>query len=276
MKVFKKISKLIAVTLVQMLVVVQAFALDAQTIQNMVTVDASNNLQCPQHPDIIPYIENGYSTTQGDLNLEIQSTQTSATTKFHIAAGDINTVESLLTSADQSAGDPNAGVTGQNTEAQNILDEIAEKNHLSPNYGDAANILAPFVPYFNILLGLITTIVVLAMSILTALDLCYIAIPAMRNFMSDKAAEGNTAVAKKDGNGGVKLRFISDEAQYAVEQAANNQGSSPWGMYFKSRILSYIFLAVAMVILLTGNITIITDLIVKLVSGIMSVLQGLT
>ena len=259
-----------------MLVVVQAFALDAQTIQNMVTVDASNNLQCPQHPDIIPYIKNGYSTTQGDLNLEIQSTQTSATTKFHIAAADINTVESLLTSADQSAGDPNAGVTGQNTEAQNILDEIAEKNHLSPNYGDAANILAPFVPYFNILLGLITTIVVLAMSILTALDLCYIAIPAMRNFMSDKAAEGNTAVAKKDGNGGVKLRFISDEAQYAVEQAANNQGSSPWGMYFKSRILSYIFLAVAMVILLTGNITIITDLIVKLVSGIMSVLQGLT
>lgn len=276
MKVFKKISKLIAVTLVQMLVVVQAFALDAQTIQNMVTVDASNNLQCPQHPDIIPYIKNGYSTNQGDLNLEIQSTQTSATTKFHIAAGDINTVESLLTSADQSAGDPNAGVTGQNTEAQNILDEIAEKNHLSPNYGDAANILAPFVPYFNILLGLITTIVVLAMSILTALDLCYIAIPAMRNFMSDKAAEGNTAVVKKDGNGGVKLRFISDEAQYAVEQAANNQGSSPWGMYFKSRILSYIFLAVAMVILLTGNITIITDLIVKLVSGIMSVLQGLT
>lgn len=276
MKVFKKISKLIAVALVQMLVVVQAFALDAQTIQNMVTVDASNNLQCPQHPDIIPYIKNGYSTNQGDLNLEIQSTQTSATTKFHIAAGDINTVESLLTSADQSAGDPNAGVTGQNTEAQNILDEIAEKNHLSPNYGDAATILASFIPYFNILLGLITTIVVLAMSILTALDLCYIAIPAMRNFMSDKAAEGNTVVAKKDGNGGVKLRFISDEAQYAVEQAANNQGSSPWGMYFKSRILSYIFLAVAMVILLTGNITIITDLIVKLVSGIMSVLQGLT
>lgn len=275
MKMLKKLSKLVVAVAVQTLMIVQAFALDAQTIESIVTVNGNNQCTCPQHPDIVGYLKAGVQMEEGDLNLDIPSSQSSGTLKYHIQAADIAAVDTLLTQADQQVSD-GAAVAGTQTDAQNVLDEIANKNHLSPNYTDAANILAPFVPYFNILLGLITTIVVLAMSILTALDLCYIAIPAMRNFMSDKAAEGNAAVAKKDGNGGVKLRFISDEAQYAVEQAANNQGSSPWGTYFKSRILSYIFLAVAMVILLTGNITIITDLIVKLVSGIMGVLQGLT
>lgn len=275
MKMLKKLSKLVMAVAVQAMLIVQAFALDAQTIESIVTVDGTNQCSCPQHPDIVQYLHAGPQVDNGDLNVNIPSSQTSGTIKFHIKAADIATVDTLLTQADQQVS-TGGTVTGSQTDAQNVLDEIADKNHLSPNYTDAANILAPFVPYFNILLGLITTIVVLAMSILTALDLCYIAIPAMRNFMSDKAAEGNAAVAKKDGNGGVKLRFISDEAQYAVEQAANNQGTSPWGTYFKSRILSYIFLAVAMVILLTGNITIITDLIVKLVSGIMGVLQGLT
>lgn len=250
----------------------QVFALDAQQIEQIVTVDAQNQLVCPQHPQITQFLVKGQQTTSGDLNVRLTGPGGTQVT-YHIPQAQIKAAEVVLTQANQQQ---TADTDGDGkTDAQNVLGEIQDNVHLAPNYNDAANILSPFVPYFNILLGLITTIVVLQMSILTALDLCYIAIPTMRNFMSDKAAEGNQVVAKKDGNGGVKLRFISDEAQYAVEQATNNQGSSPWGTYFKSRILSYIFLAVAMVILLTGNITLITDLIVKLVSGLMSVIQGL-
>lgn len=271
MKVKSIVLRILAVAVIQTMLTMQVFALEAQQIESIVQVNQSNQLECPQHPELVQLLVKGSKKAAGDVECKIPSP--GGTITYYIPEASVNAAEVILTKADQSVSD-----TADNgkTDAQNVLSEIADANNLAPNYTDAASILQPAVPYINIGLGLVTTIVVLQMSILTALDLCYIAIPAMRNFMNDKAAEGNAVVQKKDGNGGVKLRFISDEAQFAVEQSANNQGSSPWGTYFKSRILSYIFLAVAMVILLTGNITIITDLAVKLVSGLMSVLQGLT
>lgn len=151
-------------------------------------------------------------------------------------------------------------------------------NKITPNYDRASEILSPFMPYVNALLGIVTTIVVTVMSLLTVLDLCYIAIPALRNFMND-----NESMQKTDSNGKKKLRFISDEAQYAVDSTVGHSGdsssksgnggyTSPWGVYFKTRIVSYIFLAVAITILLTDNVTIITNLALKLVGGLMNVL----
>lgn len=273
MKSKSTIAKLFIVVALQAMLQFQVFALEAQQIESIVTVDSQNQLVCPQHPQLTQFLVKGSQTSAGDLQVRLTGPGGTQVT-YHIPKDQIKAAEIVLTQADQQQSADTDG--DGKTDAQNVLGEISENVHLAPNYGDAANILQPFVPYINILLGLITTVVVLSMQILTALDLCYIAIPTMRNFMSTKAAEGNAVVGKKDGNGGVKLRFISDEAQYAVDQAANNQGRQPWGIYFKSRILSYIFLAVAMVILLTGNITLITDLIVKLVSGLMSVVQGLT
>ena len=98
----------------------------------------------------------------------------------------------------------------------------------------------------------------------------------------------NESMQKTDSNGKKKLRFVSDEAQYAVDSTVGRSGdsssksggnggyTSPWGAYFKTRIVSYIFLAVAITILLTGNITIITNLALKLVGGLMNVLQSLS
>lgn len=272
MKVTKIIARVVASVMLVQVLSMQVFALNAQQVESIVSLNEQNQLVCDQHPDILQYIHIGQATDPSQvLVLKIPTVTAGYERTCYINNSDISAVEQILTQADQSVVEGG----GQKTDAQNVLSEIADQNHLAPNYTDAAAVLAPVVPYINIVIGIITTVVVLAMQILTAFDLCYIAIPAFRNFMSDKAAEGNSAVAKKDGNGGIKLRFISDEAQYAVEQAANNQGSSPWGTYFKSRVLSYIFLAVAMVILLTGNVTLITDLVVKLVSGLMNVLQGL-
>ena len=178
-----------------------------------------------------------------------------------------------------SGSDDTAVKADQAATAQNQLDKIQEMNKITPNYDIASEILSPFMPYVNALLGIVTTIVVTVMSLLTALDLCYIAIPALRNFMND-----NEGMQKTDSNGKKKLRFVSDEAQYAVDSTVGRSGdsssksggnggyTSPWGAYFKTRIVSYIFLAVAITILLTGNITIITNLALKLVGGLMNVL----
>lgn len=272
MRIKQIVQKIAIIVALQMICSIQAFALDAQQVESIVTVNQSNQLECPQHPELVALLMKGNAQKDGDITCKIPGPGGAQLT-YYIPAESVKQAEIILTQANQQI---TSNTTGDKTSAENILNEISDKNNIAPNYTDAAAILQPAVPYVNIGLGLVTTAVVLAMQILTAFDLFYIQIPTVRNFMSDKAAEGNQIVGKKDGNGGVKLRFISDDAQFAVEQATNNPGTSPWGMYCKKRLVSYIFLAVAIVILLTGNITIITNLAIKLVSGLMSVLQGLT
>ena len=270
MKLTKIISRCLAISVVCMAMAVNAFALSAQQIEAIMEVDQTNNLVCAQHPELTSMLVKGQSQSAGDIECKIK--QPGGTITYYVPSANIKAVEVILTQSDQTISQDSAG---SKTDAQNILQEIQDKNAIAPNYNDAAIILQPFVPYINIGLGFVTTVVVLAMQVLTALDLCFVAIPTFRNFLSDKAAEGNSLAGKKDGNGGMKLRFIQDEAQYAVEQATNNPGMQPWGLYLKTRVVSYIFLAVAMVILLTGNVTLITDLAVKAVSGLMNVISGL-
>ena len=80
---------------------------------------------------------------------------------------------------------------------------------------------------------------------------------------------------KKDANGNATLRFVTDDAQYAVSQGTVESGKSPWGIYFRKRVMSYVLLAIVLFILLTGNISLITNIALNIVSGIMNVLSGL-
>lgn len=276
----KKLKTVISLMLAVMLAMIfsmQVFAVDnadvKAAVERQVTLDSDGNI--PQDSALKSYIHPGTITGgAGDLQLEIGGKP------FYIEQSDIDTVYSMVSN---SGSDDAAVKSDQAATAQNQLDKIQQMNKITPNYDRASEILSPFMPYVNALLGIVTTIVVTVMSLLTALDLCYIAIPALRNFMND-----NENMQKTDSNGKKKLRFVSDEAQYAVDSTVGRSGdsssksggnggyTSPWGAYFKTRIVSYIFLAVAITILLTGNITIITNLALKLVGGLMNVLQSLS
>ena len=276
-KKLKTVLSLMLAVMLAMMFSMQAFAVSNEdvkaAVERQVVLDSEGNI--PQDQTLKTYIHPGtIAGGAGDLQLEIGGKP------FYIEQSDINTVYGMVSNS--GSGDT-AVKADQAATAQNQLDKIQQMNKITPNYDRASEILSPFMPYVNALLGIVTTIVVTVMSLLTALDLCYIAIPALRNFMND-----NEGMQKTDSNGKKKLRFVSDEAQYAVDSTVGRSGdnssksggnggyTSPWGAYFKTRIVSYIFLAVAITILLTGNITIITNLALKLVGGLMNVLQSLS
>lgn len=134
--------------------------------------------------------------------------------------------------------------------------------------------LSGFVPYISMLLGVMVTLITIFMTVFSAFDIAYIAFPVFRNKCEDAKVNGG-GLAKTKSNGETSLRFVTDDAQYAVQQGTVENGKSPWAIYFKKRVLSYILLAIILFILMTGNITLITNIAVKVVAGIMDVLGSL-
>ena len=118
------------------------------------------------------------------------------------------------------------------------------------------------------------TIITVGMTLFSAVDIAYIAFPVFRNMCEDKKMTGGPGT-KKAANGETKLLWVTDDAEYAVKQGSIESGQSPWSIYFKRRIVSYIMLAITLFILMTGNITLITNIAINIVAGIMDVLGGL-
>lgn len=154
--------------------------------------------------------------------------------------------------------------------------EITSDVGVTADTGAAMEALSGFVPYVNMILGIIVTLITLGLAVFTAFDVCYITFPVFRNKCEQQKMQGSGAFVRQTNNGGTKLRWVSEEAQYAVDHASLDQGSNPLMNYLKNRIIAYIFVAIILFILLTGNISIITDLALRAVQGIMSVLQGIS
>lgn len=140
-----------------------------------------------------------------------------------------------------------------------------------------AKILSGFSGLVSMVLGLMVVLISLGMTIFSACDLAYIAFPVFRNKCEDMKQSGSRIGTKTGSNGETKLRFVTDEAQYAVNAAETTEsGKNPFVIYFSKRILSYIILAILLFILLTGRITVFTDLGVKLADGIVNLIADQT
>ena len=139
----------------------------------------------------------------------------------------------------------------------------------------ATALLSGFAPIISLVVGVIVVLVTMGMTLFTAFDIAYIAFPVFRNKCEEQKMNGTGYKVKKDSSGNVSLRFVSDDAQYAVSEGTIENGKSPWGIYFRKRIMSYVLLAIVLFILLTGNISMITNIALNIVSGIMNVLSGL-
>ncbi len=162
--------------------------------------------------------------------------------------------------------DPN-GVKSQ-------LGNTTQTLNVTANTTAAATMLSGLAPIVSIGLGVLVTLITIGMTIYSAFDIAYIAFPVFRNKCEEAKVNGG-AMAKTTSNGDTKLRFVTDDAQYAVQQGSVESGKSPWGIYFKKRVASYVLLAIILFILMTGNINLITNIALKVVSGIMGVLQSL-
>lgn len=168
-----------------------------------------------------------------------------------------------------------AAKTAANGKVGEKVNDIQSGIGIEANTGAAATMLSGFKPILELVIGIIVVLISFGMTLFSSVDICYIAFPVFRNKMEDSKQSGNSVTTKKSANGDVQLRFVSDDAQYAITQGTIDSGKSPWVLYFKKRIMSYIFLGIILFILLTGNITLITNIAVGLVSGIIDILTSL-
>ena len=152
---------------------------------------------------------------------------------------------------------------------------ITDGLNIGADTAGATALLSGFAPIISLVVGVIVVLVTMGMTLFTAFDIAYIAFPVFRNKCEEQKMNGTGYNVKKDSSGNVSLRFVTDDAQYAVSEGTIENGKSPWGIYFRKRIMSYILLAIVLFILLTGNISLITNIALNIVSGIMNVLSGL-
>jgi hypothetical protein len=174
-------------------------------------------------------------------------------------------------------------LSAKSTATSNDQQKIEEFSNITNGFGLQADVsgagalLSGFTGVITTLLGILTVVITIGMTIFTGFDLCYIAFPTFRNTCEEAKQSGSGFMAsnKKTSSGETKLKFISDEAQYAVNAAQTTEsGKNPFIIYFSKRIVAYMVLAVLLFIFLTGRITIFTDLALKLVSGVLNIIQG--
>ena len=152
---------------------------------------------------------------------------------------------------------------------------ITDGLNIGADTAGATALLSGFAPIISLVVGVIVVLVTMGMTLFTAFDIAYIAFPVFRNKCEEQKMNGTGYNVKKDSSGNVSLRFVTDDAQYAVSERTIENGKSPWRIYFRKRIMSYVLLAIVLFILLTGNISMITNIALNIVSGIMNVLSGL-
>lgn len=167
-----------------------------------------------------------------------------------------------------------ANVSASSTATSKVTD-ITDGLNINADTATATTMLSGFAPLISTFLGCMVVLITLFMTVFSAFDICYIVFPVLRGKMEDSKNAGG-AMAKKNSDGSVSLRFVTDEAVYAVSQATIENGKNALWIYFGKRSLSYIILAIVLFILLTGNISLITNLALKVVDGILVLIQGLS
>lgn len=161
-----------------------------------------------------------------------------------------------------------------NSKVVSNVNNMTDAWEIGADVGNAAKMLSGFTPIISLVVGIMVTLITIGMTIFSAFDIAYIAFPVFRNKCEEAKVNGGPGT-KTTANGETKLRWITDDAQYAVTQGSVESGKSPWTIYFRKRVMSYIMLAIILFILMTGNISLITNIAVNVVSGIMNVLSGL-
>ena len=143
---------------------------------------------------------------------------------------------------------------------------LLNQANVNPDTGAAMGLLSGIMPALNVVLGLMVVVISIGMSVFSALDIIYLAFPAFKLMVDNSIEQGGKGTrTTKDGT--VTSRWVTQDAIMAAQDAENTHGS-PWGPYFKRRILAYVFLAIILFILLTGNIFSITTLVTNALQGL--------
>lgn len=220
---------------------------------------------------------NGYKTkTYGDSQGESVTSVTIGGDTVFLTSSGVDELYNELKSLGSTASKEEQKKTAKNAKEKvgNMITAFSPQADIE----GAASSLSGLKDSLGILLGIAAYLVLAGLSLFTACDLLYITIPFFRNGMDNVAQSGNgsgmgSSTSKSTGE--TKFRWITDEAMYAVKTATIESGQSAIFLYLKKRIWAVMAVAVAIYILLTGNIGLIMNLALNLVSGLIDVIANL-
>lgn len=212
----------------------------------------------------------------GEPNVAGSAQQTGADNQVRISSstGNVEAYIGYSNSNVENIKKKMSSTTNQNN-VNSTLDALDSNLGLQADTATASESLSGLIPFLSWFAGVIIILITSLMLVFTSIDCCYIAFPVFRNKCDNAKDSGNKFMTKKDGNGESQLRWISDDAQYALETGTIESGKNKWWIYLKRRMWSYIALAIVLYMFTTGNITLLIRLFLKMISGLMQVLQSI-
>lgn len=144
------------------------------------------------------------------------------------------------------------------------LNNLTSNFNTRPDLATASEAVSGIQGMVSLVIGVFLIIACLFVTFFSAVDIIYLAWPVFREKAETNSRDGGFSVTK----------FVSDEAKFAVKKASTDaNGKSVWGIYLPKRAIAYIGLGLALYILFTGNITVLTGLAIKFASGIFNALK---
>lgn len=154
------------------------------------------------------------------------------------------------------------------------VDDITEGLGIKADVKNGAFLLSGLSDGISYVLGIIVTLTTLGVTIFTALDVLYMAYPVFQDNCNQQVQSGSGPMSKKNKKTGEsELRFITHDAQTSVSESVET-GKNVYFLYLKKRIVTYLALAVALFILLTGNMNILINLALYAVSGLLNMIAN--
>lgn len=159
-----------------------------------------------------------------------------------------------------------------NEKAIEAMNGITENMGIEADVDGAQQYLSGFVPVVNKFMGIMVITITLTMFLFTSFDILFITMPSFQEAAANNAENGGIMASKSKHK---DIRFITREAQYAVKNCTIENGRNPLIVYGWKRLGAHIVLAILIVVLLSRNLNVFTNIATRLAIGVINALSGL-
>lgn len=272
MKKFFRLRTLIMTLIVTMMFSMQVFAISASS------------------SEVNEWLKSNYETYKNDLSSYLLTTADANHVdtwenngiKYYYSAKELSDKINDIIVAQQSAQQSQAESDQKLKDVQNLLDENLP--NIQPDVKGALITFEGVQGAISWVIGMAVILITVGMTLFTATDIFFLTFPPFQQFCESvkvQGASGTNAAAgfavskaRSEKAGSTRLKFVTDEAEYAYSAAQTAQtGKSAIVIYFGKRAFAIVFTTIALFILVTGNITIITNIALKAVSGIIELIN---
>lgn len=174
-----------------------------------------------------------------------------------VSVTDADTISKLTAKVSALHKKSAAAVTDQ------AIDDIFDGLNVKADLAAATLTLGPLTDIVNAFIGVVASIILLLVGLLTAIDVLYLEVPSLHSSMDTKAMDKGQV----NKSGGVKPKIVSEDASNAYNEATQN-GKNPLIVYLKKRVVAYIAVAVVLYMLLSGNLALIVKVVLKALNGV--------